>query len=264
MVEVDDHPRPGLAQPLLLESAQEAVAVESVQLRQLEDGPGLIVVRAPEVLLEKEPFDSLGARRGDLHPLVVEKDDLGDGRIRWALPEIDPAQFPESLHLVGHYRQRHHLAVADIDAGGEQAADEGTFEHARGPAGVASPQYDGIPRKGRTEGGAELGGELRRQLHVAQPAHHGPVENAFAPFLAPDDVGGHGGAVFDLLARPHQDARIDLCLVADLGFVGDDRAVGDFRLGADPRVVAQNGVADTGAGFDVDVVPEDGAVEFDA
>ena len=135
---------------------------------------------------------------------------------------VDAAGGVGALEVEAVDGQRRRGEVADVDAGGVEAADDGALEHAAGVVRVPAGGDVGALGDERAVGHGEAHGHLGGDVHVGQPAHAVASEERAGAAGLPDD----GGAD----RRP----RLDVLERVDLHVVGHHRIAADDRTGRRP------------------------------
>ena len=101
------------------------------------------------------------------------------------------------------------LQVVDVDAHGQQAADEAAVDHAAGGGGVAGDRYRAAQGQGSPIRCAQLHGEFRCDFNVDEAFHAGGAEEAALGLRARNQRAGQGGAgcwIPPCSARPSRSA----------------------------------------------------------
>ena len=220
---VDDDLGGAGADRLLVDEAQDALLVVLDVVFGEAQASGVLHLRPSEILPEEEALDPLLAIGRDVHPPLVEELDVHQLRVVGRPPDVHPGHRSVLAHLIADHGNGGHPEVVHVHPGREQAADDGPVDQAAGPVRVPAGADDGVlPQRG-AEGRPQLGGELRRDLDVAQARDAVRAEERARPPVPPDQAGGEDGPVLHQLLGPDLDVGLDHRALADAAGVADER-----------------------------------------
>ncbi len=198
------------------------------------------------------------AARVRLRPEAVEELDQGLGGIAGGDGDVQAAGGAGDVGHVAGDGGGHGAEVEDVGADGHEAGDDGALHHAGDAAGIAGGDHLRAGFEIGAVGGAELGGELRGDLHVGEPADAVGAEEHAGPLRAPDQAHGDFGAALGVLVGPDADFGHHGGAFFEQALVADHRAFLDVDVALRDDVAADDGAAGAAAGAEVGSAPEHG------
>ena len=213
----------------------------------------LAVEGATEVLATVVLLDVLLTTFAEIEARRLEDLDLDHLRVPAGDAHVHPPLGAAALDLEAVDGTARHAQVADHDAGGVEAADEGPLDHPRRRMSVAARGDAGALLEHRAVSHGHVQRQLGGDVDVDEADDAVLAEQLGAAARLPDDAGVDLGAGFDRLERVDLDVGGDVRLLADDALIADGHTLAERGSRLDVAVLAEDRPQHLGRGADVGV-----------
>ena len=246
---------------LVLDIAEERLAVGLADPRALEDPSDVVVGHPSEVLAEEEVLDLPLGRLPHVQRVLVEELDVADAHVEWRDPDVHTPGRAEVARVKAVDRERRLREVRDVDAGAHDAAHQRALQHPARAVLVAVERHDAPERERGGIGRSEPRSELGREVDVHETGDAEAAEQRAPALRPPDEARPDDGPTFDLLVRPDLHLRAHPRALVHDGVVADDAAFLEDDARFQRALATDDRAVELGALADVGVPPDDRTVD---